>query len=108
MTEADPLAPGDPPGEPIPGEAIRLDAVVPSAEANKADGKNRIGNTTVQVGLPSAIVTIGVYFTGFAHLDLDPLGPGRDMPTTVTAAFIFVVTVLVAYGMNRGKLRGEG
>ena len=98
---------GDPPGEPIAGELVTIDAVVPSAEANKADGRNRIGNTAVQVGVPTALVTIGSWIAQLAGLDLDP-GAGVDMPTIVAGSWIAVLTFAMAWAMNRGKLRGEG
>lgn len=106
MTDAA-LEPGNPPGEPIAGEATTIDAVIPSAEANKAQGRLAIARTGVQTSLPGALVVIFTWALLLGGVDLDP-GPGTDMPATVAAAFVSVGTVIAAWLMNRGKLRGEG
>lgn len=84
-----------------------MDAVVPSAESNKAQGRLAIARTSVQSTLPGALVVIATWWCALAKIDLDP-GAGTDMPATVTAAFVTVGTIALAYLMNRGKLRGEG
>jgi hypothetical protein len=103
----DPLIPGDPPGEPVAGAAVQIDAVVPSAEANKAQGRLAIARTSVQTSLPGAAVVIGTWAFALAHIDLDP-GPGTDLPAVVAGAFVTVGTIAGAWLMNRGRLRGEG
>lgn len=103
------VAPGQPPGEPIAGERIVVDAVIPSAEANKADGKSRLGNTAIQTVLPGAALTVVSYvLIAHVHIDLDPAGAGTDLPMNVTNAVKDILTIAVAYWMNRGKLRGQG
>lgn len=61
---------------------------------------SRIGRTAVQVGIPAAIVTIGVWAARLAGVDLDP-GPGTDLPPDVVAAFVAVVGTGIAWRMNR-------
>lgn len=94
-------------GEPIVGEAVTTTAIVPSAESNKAQGRLNIARTGVQTSLPGALVVVGTWAFLLAGVDLDP-GAGTDMPATVAAAFTSIGTILGAYLMNRGKLRGEG
>jgi hypothetical protein len=101
------LQPGDPPGEPVAGNIVQVDAVVPSAEANKAQGRLNIARTVTQTGSPGALLVIFTWAFALAHIDLDP-GPGTDLPAVVGGAFVVVGTGLAAYLMNRGRLRGEG
>lgn len=98
---------GDPPGEPIAGEAIQVDAIVPSAETNKAQGRLAIARTGIQSGVPGALLVVAGWQCQMHHVDLDP-GPGTDFPATVSAALVVLLTVALAVAMNRGKLRGEG
>lgn len=99
--------PPDPSGEPVAGEVVQVDAVVPSAEANKAQGRLAIARTSVQTSLPGALVVIATWGFALSHVDLDP-GAGTDLPAVVAAAFVTVGTIAGAWLMNRGKLRGEG
>lgn len=101
------LEPGTPPGEPVAGAVVTVDAVVPSAEANKAQGRLNIARTVTQGGLPTALLVLVTWAAGMSKLDLDP-GPGTDLPATVAGAFVFVGLTVAAWLMNRGKLRGEG
>lgn len=101
------LAPGEPPGEPVAGERVTMDAVVPSAESNKAQGRLAIARTVTQTSVPGALLVIFTWAFALGHIDLDP-GPGTDLPAVVGGAFVVVGTSLAAYLMNRGKLRGEG
>jgi hypothetical protein len=110
MTEPAPLGalvPGNPPGEPVAGAVVQLDGVVPSAESNKAQGRLAIARTAVQTTLPGAIIVIASWAAALGHIDLDP-GPGSDLPAIVSTAFQTVGTVVGAWLMNRGRLRGEG
>ncbi len=66
------------------------------------DSENRVGRTTVQVSLPAAVVVIGTWSARLGGLDLDP-GAGVDMPAEVVAAWVAVMTVLLALRMNRSK-----
>jgi hypothetical protein len=101
------LEPGDPPGEPVAGNIVQVDAVVPSAEANKAQGRLAIARTITQGGIPTAVLIILTWAGAMAKLDLDP-GPGTDLPAPVGGAFVFVGLTIAVYLMNRGRLRGEG
>jgi hypothetical protein len=102
-----PTPPAASPGEPIAGEAVTVDAVVPSVEANKAQGRLAIARTGLQTTAPGALVAIASWLLALAHVDLDP-GAGTDLPATVAGAFVTVGTLAFAYAMNRGRLRGEG
>jgi hypothetical protein len=104
---ADALAPGDPPGEPVAGNVVQVDAVVPSAEANKAQGRSAIARTGIQAGVPAALLVVVGWQCQLHHVDLDP-GAGTDFPSNVSAALALLLTVAAAYWMNRGRLRGEG
>lgn len=66
----------------------------------EVDRQNRVARTTVQVGVPGALVIVGTWVASLAHLDLDP-GAGRDIPANVTAALIVLITAVLAAGMNR-------
>lgn len=100
----------EPEGElpnPVTGEAVAPPAaVVPSAAAQRADAKGRVGNTITQVGVPSAVVTLLTWAAQLGHVDLDP-GPGTDMPTVVTAALVVLLTWAMARWMNREGLSAE-
>lgn len=94
-------------GEPVVGEPVTVDAVVATAAENKAQGRLAIARTSVQTSLPGAMVVLATWGFALAHVDLDP-GPGTDLPAVVAGAFVTVGTILGAYLMNRGRLRGEG
>lgn len=78
-----------------PAATVRPDQASQNASADRARGR-----TAVQVTLPAAFVGIGVWLAGFAHLDLDPLGPGREIPGPVAGYFVAVVAYLLAVKMN--------
>lgn len=90
----------------VAGEAVTVDAIIPSAAQNKAAGKTAIARTGVQSALPGALIVIVGWWMALHHVDLDP-GPGTDMPSVVTTAFTIVGTMLMSYLMNRGRLRGD-
>lgn len=96
----DPLPEPNPDAAPVMGEAVLMEGIIPSVEAQAADRQNRIGKTTVQVGTPTALVTIGTWLARLFDFDLDP-GPGVDLPAEVAAAFVGVLTVVLAFRMNR-------
>ncbi len=96
----DPLPEPNADAAPVMGEALTIDAIIPSADSQAADRQNRIGKTTVQVGLPTALVTIGTWVARLAGIDLDP-GAGVDLPAEVAAALVGVLTVVLAFRMNR-------
>lgn len=70
-------------------------------ELGALDRESRIGRAATQVGIPTAVVVIATWFAALLKIDLDP-GAGRDMPANVVAAWIAVVTVALAWRMNRG------
>lgn len=88
---------------PIPGEVVELTAVQPSAETMREEARGRIGNTALQSTIPTGIVVIGTWLLALFAVDLDP-GPGTDMPAVVAAAFSNLITVLIAWRMNRKAL----
>lgn len=99
MTDAGPDA------APVAGQLIQVDAVVPSPEQRKADARGRIGNTAVQASVPAALIIVGSWIASFWHLDLDPIGTGRDLPGVVAGAIGSLLTVLIAWRMNKPNLR---
>lgn len=107
-TRADAVADA-PEGElavPTEGELVEMTAVVPSAAAQRADAKGRVGNTVSQVGVPTGVVIIGTWLARLAGIDLDPsdVEGAVQMPTEVTGAFIAVGTWAMARWMNRDGL----
>jgi hypothetical protein len=66
------------------------------------DRQGRVGRTTVQVGIPVAIVGIGSWLARLFDLDLDP-GAGVDMPADVVGYWVGIVTVGLAWWMNRKR-----
>lgn len=99
----------EPEGElpaPTPGELVETVAVIPSAAAQRADAKGRVGNTVSQVGVPTGLVIIGSWLARLAGIDLDPSDAAGavNMPTEVTGAFIAVGTWAMARWMNHGGL----
>lgn len=94
------------PPEAVSGQLVDLDTVqvVPTpAEQNAAADRAR-GRTSIQVGVPAAVVGIGSWVARLAHVDLDP-GAGMDLPADVAGYFVAVVTVALAFCMNR-KTKG--
>lgn len=91
-------------GAPVTGELVTPEAaVIPSqAEENVAADRAR-GRTTIQVGLPGSLVAIGAWLARLGGLDLNPLADAEDMPTEITAAFIVVLTIALAFRMNPKK-----
>lgn len=93
----------NPDAAPVVGQVLDVQAVEPNASQRAQDARGRIGNTAVQVGVPTAIVTIGGWIALLMRLDLDP-GAGTDLPTNVAASFIAVLTAAMAWLMNRRNL----
>lgn len=71
-------------------------------ELSTIDRQARVGRTAVQVGIPTAIVGVGTWAARLAGIDLDP-GAGVDMPAEVVGYFIALVTIAIAWSMNRTK-----
>lgn len=65
------------------------------------DSEGRVGRTAMQVGVPASLVVIAHWAARLAGIDLDPNAAGVDMPAEVVAAWIAVVTVVLARWMNR-------
>jgi hypothetical protein len=89
--------------EPVSGELVVSEAaVIPSvSEQNQAADRAR-GRTAVQVGVPAAVVGIGSWLARLFGVDLDP-GAGVDLPADVAGYFVAVVTVALAFAMNRKR-----
>ena len=89
---------------PVVGEPVAppVAAVVPTVTEQNAAADRARGRTAVQVGIPAALVGIGSWAARLAHLDLDP-GPGMDLPADVAGYFVAVLTVLLAFRMNRKR-----
>ena len=93
---ADPTIPA-----PVTGTAVAppTAAVIPSASEQNAAADRAVGRTVVQVGIPTAVVGIGVWLMRLLDVDLDP-GAGRDLPADVVGYFIAVATWAGARTMN--------
>lgn len=100
----EPMRPPDPfeADEVVSGEPVAppTAAVIPStAEKNAAVDRAR-GRTSIQVGIPAALVGIGSWWMRLHHVDLDP-GAGTDLPADVAGYFVAVVGLGLAFAMNR-------
>lgn len=67
----------------------------------EVDRAGRIGRTTTQVGIPSALMVIAVWALRLWGVDLNPAAGEEEMPAEVVAAFVAVLTVVLAFRMNR-------
>jgi hypothetical protein len=77
-------------------ERLNLEALA------EVDRKGRAPRTAGQVGIGGSIfVIIDYIFRGWLDLDLDPSGPGTEMPVLVTVAFTTIAAYLVSLYMNR-------
>lgn len=74
--------------------------VIPSTADQNAAADRARGRTAVQVGIPAALVGIASWAARLGHLDLDP-GMGVDLPADVAGYFVAVLTVALAFRMNR-------
>ena len=103
MADAQHVAlPDAPEAAPVSGELVEpaVTTVVTSAAAVAATADRARGRTAVQVGIPAALVGIGSWVARLAGLDLDP-GDGVDLPADVAGYFVAVLTVGLAFRMNR-------
>lgn len=89
------------------GEATTVTAVTPSASEQRSDAKGRIGNTATQATIAGALVSIGAYFCNQAGIDLDKLTESVELPIPISNAFVVVLTILVAWWMNRAGLTAK-
>lgn len=87
---------------PVTGELVTppAAAVIPSPAQQNATADRSRGRTAIQVGIPTAIVGIGVWILRLAHLDLNPLPGQEDLPPDVAGYFVAVVTMIICYRMN--------
>lgn len=102
MSDTPVVEPGT--GTPISGELVELPAaaVIPSvAEENSAAERAR-GRTSVQVGIPAALVGFGSYLFRMAHVDLDP-GAGSDLPADVSGYLVALLAYVLVVRMNPKK-----
>lgn len=91
---------GGPIDPPVGGQAVTVDAVIPSlAEQNAAADRAR-GRTAVQAGVPGALVILAEWGCALADLDLDPWSDGTGLPGTVAGALVALITVALAFRMN--------
>lgn len=67
----------------------------------EVDRASRIGRTSVQVGIPWALATLFEWGCALRGWDLDPWSEGTGLPSTVSVALVGVITVVLAYAMNR-------
>lgn len=86
---------------PVTGEEVAPPAVTvaPDQASQNAASDRARGRTSIQVGIPAAIVGIGSWLARLCDVDLDP-GAGMDLPADVTGYFIAVLTVVLAFRMN--------
>lgn len=93
----------------VVGEAVQVDAVLPSREDLRARASTALSRTGAQVGTPLPIVVTAVWLAALIvgpDLDLDPWGPGKDLPQNVSLALGGIITWVTCYLMNRRNLRG--
>jgi hypothetical protein len=77
-----------------------LASVQPSAaDQNNAADRAR-GRTTMQVGLPSAVLAVIVWQLRRMGIDLNPSPDETELPTEVAAAWLTLLTVAFAFRMN--------
>lgn len=86
-------------GEPV---EVPVAAVIPSTAEQNENADRARGRTAVQVGVPAALVGIGSWAARLGGIDLDP-GAGVDLPADVAGYFVAVVTVGLAFAMNRKR-----
>lgn len=91
-----------PEGTPVAGELVELPeaAVIPSLPEQRAAADRARGRTAVQVGTPGALVVLGSWLARLQGIDLNPLPGVEDMPPEVVAAWVVIITVLLAFRMN--------
>lgn len=92
---------------PIAGEVVQVDAVVPSVEAVKAEGKSRVGNSGAQQLIATQFVSLLVWMLRLNNIDLNPLPDAADIPAEVATNLAGLLAFGLAYLMNRKRLRGE-
>lgn len=89
---------------PISGEMSTESVVQPSPAEVRDDAKSRIGNTAVQAGTPGALLIVAGWACQMGNVDLAP-GAGTDLPANVSAAIASLLTVVMAWLMNRRGLK---
>lgn len=89
---------------PVVGEVVNVDAIQPSPAQQRDDARGRVGNTAVQAGTPGALLIVAGWAAALADIDLAP-GAGTDLPANVAAAIASLLTVAMAWFMNRRGLK---
>jgi len=74
--------------------------VPPTATPADVAADRARGRTAIQASLPTYLVVVLQYVAGFFSIDLDPRGPGTDMPATASAALVGILTYVIAVRMN--------
>lgn len=67
---------------------------------DRQDTSRPIGRTAIQAGTPGALLVVATWVCKMFHVDLDP-GAGVDMPADVSVALASLLTVGMAWLMNR-------
>lgn len=83
--------------------AAEADAAARLEELGEIDRSNRSARTGAQVGIGGSVIIVVNWLTGFVSIDLDPKGPGTDMPGAVAAALTAIGGYSVARWMNRRR-----
>lgn len=78
-------------------------SIIPSQAEQNAQADRAVGRTVIQVGIPTAIVSIGTWLCRLWGIDLNPLKGQEDMPPEIVGAFIAIFTWLGARRMNPKK-----
>lgn len=91
--------------EPVAGEVVSIDAVVPTTGSENAKNERARGRTSLQAGIPGASIIIFEWLCALAKLDLDPYSDGTGLPGAVAGALTAVATVAIAFRMNPVKKR---
>lgn len=79
--------------------AARVTARTASAPATPAQ---RVARTDSQAARGSGAVVLLLWAAGFVGVDLDPTGPGTDLPVEVAVILAGLLTAAAARWMNRG------
>lgn len=64
--------------------------------------QQRVARTDSQAARGSGAVVLLVWLAGFVNVDLDPLGPGTELPLEVAVILAGLLTAGFARWMNRG------
>lgn len=85
---------------PVTGEIVSVDAVIPTEGEQNAAADRARGRTTIQVGVPTAIVNILVWGARLKGWDLNPLPDSADIPPDVATNIAAVMAIVACVRMN--------